>query len=41
VPAIIGGAVLVIGLAALRVRIWGVLLPGLGRRRRASGPGEA
>ena len=41
VPAIIGGAVLVIGLAALRVRIWGVLLPGVGRRRRASGPGEA
>jgi murein biosynthesis integral membrane protein MurJ len=31
-PAVAGAAVLVLGLAVLRVRIWGVLLGGLGRR---------
>jgi putative peptidoglycan lipid II flippase len=36
VPAVVGAAVLIVGLAVLRVRIWGVLLGGLGRRRNGT-----
>jgi putative peptidoglycan lipid II flippase len=40
VPAVGGLAVLIIGLALLRVRIWGVLLGSVGRRRGVPGAGE-
>jgi murein biosynthesis integral membrane protein MurJ len=41
VPAIAGFAALVVGLALLRVRIWGVLLGNVGRGRRERRPPEA
>lgn len=39
VPGSVGVVVLLAGLAALRVRIWGILLPGMGRRRRLGSSG--